>query len=72
MTEKWRMLNPADRNQFLDWVCHEMRERQKLGHKVYGDTFQGKPLDHAIAEALDLVFYLWEEKRRQVELGIEA
>jgi len=30
-------------------------------------TFKGEPLTQAIEEALDLVFYLWVEQRRQEE-----
>ena len=61
----WRTLGDLDREDFLVWVDSRSKQRQGLGRKVYGDTFQGDPLDHAIEEALDLLFYLWVERRRQ-------
>lgn len=61
----WRDLGDSDRQDFLTWMVSRAKQRNLQGRKVYGDTFQGDPLDHAIEEALDLLFYLWVERRRQ-------
>jgi hypothetical protein len=65
MTNDWRRLDAQERTAFLKWVVDSLLNRQEAGRKEHGDTFHGNPLDHAIEEQLDAIFYLWEEKRRQ-------
>ncbi len=67
MRTNWRNLDTETRNTFLEWVYDSNKERNALGRERYGDTFQGDPLEHAIEEALDLLFYLWAAKRREKE-----
>jgi hypothetical protein len=61
------MKNP-DRVEFLSWSIEQLNARWKLGDERYNSSetgFRGDPLDHAIEEALDLVVYLWVEKRKR-------
>lgn len=62
---------PADKNIFLQWVRKSLVERWKLGSDRYQSHikgFQGDPLDHGIEEVLDLLVYLFYEKRKRTEL----
>jgi len=72
-TERWRSMDATDRFQFQEWFRREMSDRHHRGIAKYHEgearpTFKGEPLTQAIEEALDLVFYLWVEQRRQLEL----
>jgi len=63
MPEKWRTLDASDRWAFQEWCRLEMSGRHAKGVAKYHsqDTipaFKGEPLQHAIEEALDLLFYL--------------
>lgn len=66
---EWRFLGDATfgtpRWDFVEWAIRAIDKRVAVGVERYGDEFQGDPLDHAIEEALDLLFYLWVAKRRQ-------
>lgn len=62
--EHWRAITPDVRESFTDWADEQMRKRAKLGHERYGDIFQGDPIDQAIEECLDQLFYLWVAKRK--------
>tara|TARA_Y100000310_G_scaffold65814_1_gene61256 strand:+ start:621 stop:821 length:201 start_codon:yes stop_codon:yes gene_type:complete len=61
----WRRNLVSDYERFLDWVGDGLDARRALGVERHGLEFRGDPLDHAIEEALDLVFYLWKEKERR-------
>jgi len=63
--QSWRTLNTADREEFFGWLDRIQRERNAVGRETHGDVFIGEPLDKAIEEAMDLLFYLWAEKRKQ-------
>ena len=69
-SERWRELAEIDRFQFQEWLRQETNLRKDKGHSKYHEgevlpMFKGDPLDQAIEEALDLVFYLWMAKRKQ-------
>lgn len=66
--ESWRSMGTEDRLDFLQWVEDGLNHEWEKGrHKYHSDAlgFQGNPLDHAIEEALNLLCYLWMEKRKQ-------
>lgn len=63
--ESWRDLNPDVRRQFLDFVTVAEARRQLQGRAKYGDAFAGDPLDQAMEEMLDGVFYVWMAKREK-------
>jgi len=66
--ESWRSMKGEDQSEFLCWINGSLHDRWGLGKEKYDSDnqgFQGNPLDHAIEEALDLVLYLFMEKRRQ-------
>ncbi len=68
--EAWRSLTRKDKIKYENWLDENISKRWKLGEERYNshiDGFQGNPLDRAIEEAFDLLFYLWEEKRKQEE-----
>lgn len=62
---RWRLLSPEKREEFHGWLLIQSRLRNDVGRKRYGDIFQGDPLDQAIEEALDLLFYLWMMRRKE-------
>lgn len=69
-TEPWRSLDATDRWQFREWFRIEMDFQDLKGvEKYHSDQpvpkFVGNPLQHAKEEALNLLFYLWMEERRQ-------
>ena len=63
-TTTWRELQ-HEREDFFAWASRMLRFKVMAGAKIHGDVFEGDPLDHAIEEALDLMFYLWMEKQKQ-------
>jgi hypothetical protein len=63
--DQWRELPGEVREEFVKDVCGECQRRQKEGRKQYGDTFHGDAVEQAWQEGLDLLFYLWMEKRRK-------
>ena len=68
--ERWRELAEVDRHQFQEWLRMEIMARRDKGRRKYHQgeelpMFKGEPLDQAIEEALDLVFYLWVMKRKE-------
>jgi hypothetical protein len=62
----WRTIDTAEREQYLSEVSAAIAARTELGHERYGTEFQGDPLEQAWEEALDLLFYLWVEKRKRL------
>ena len=70
--QPWRELDIQARWEFKAWLIRETDSRRNKGVDKYhqGEVlpiFKGNPLDQAIEEALDLVFYLWVAKRKQNE-----
>ena len=68
MAEEWRSLTDVDHQDFWDWVGMQMLEGRKRGKESYPKpVFQGDPLDHAIEEAVDELFYLRYIQRQRDE-----
>lgn len=61
----WRSLEDGDLKEYYTWVNDAIRQRAALGRRHYGRRFQGDPLDHAIEEAFDILFYLYQMRRRR-------
>ena len=65
-TEDWRNIAREDFAKFIETIAARQIERRELGIKKYNtESFMGDPLEHAINETLDTLFYLWAEGRRQ-------
>jgi hypothetical protein len=64
----WRELTPAVRSDFFHWVADSMGSRHAQGALEHGDIFTGDPIDQAIEENLDSLFYLWMAKKQQREI----
>ena len=65
----WRSMAVVDKYEFLDWAGRALKDRWDLGDERYNSSkqgFQGNPTDHAIEEALDLLVYLWIQKRKEM------
>lgn len=65
---KWRQMQQQDAEEFFAWVTAGINQRWLKGMETYESHlsgFKGNPIDHAIEEVLDLVLYLWIEKRKQ-------
>lgn len=60
----WRDRSGKERTEFFDWAAKQLRLGIKRGKKDYPDIFQGEPLDQAVEEAVDLLFYLFYMKRK--------
>ena len=74
-TADWRQLDDAALAQYFAWLSEAARERAMHGRREYGTEFQGDPLAQATEEALDILFYLWQERRRREDIwqrGYEA
>lgn len=65
MLNDWRRLDDDALDDYYAWVAGALRERAALGRRRYGQTFQGDPLDHAVEETLDLLFYLYQMRRQR-------
>ena len=65
MPNDWRRLDDDALDAYYAWVAGAIRDRAQVGRAEYGQTFQGDPLDHAIEEALDILFYLYQMRRRR-------
>ena len=66
--ENWRNLDADARLHILHDINALFNRRvgvKSVGRTQYGDEFQGDPLEQALEEALDLVFYLVMELRKQ-------
>ena len=61
----WRRLNTLDRGEFVSWVLQYCEARGEKGKEQYGSRFIGDPVNHAIEELLNLLFYLWMIKRKE-------
>lgn len=69
MVNAWRKLGDTERIEFLSWVQNRTASRNQEGRIAYGDVFVGDPVEHAIEEALDLLFYLWVASRRMAHMN---
>ena len=72
MMDEWRSMRGKDKDEFKEWLDVSINQRLAIGEAKYHSSehgFHGEPLDHAIEEALDLIFYLYMEKRRQRDEG---
>ena len=58
----WRNFALGD---YWSWLSNNAWDRGWEGRRKHGETFQGNPIDHAIEEGLDLVYYLYAAKRQQ-------
>ena len=66
MAEDWRSDTDREKEAFINWAGAKMADAMKRGSESYPEpVFQGDPLDHAIEEAVDLLFYLYYIKRRE-------
>lgn len=68
----WRSLTAKDRQQILLDVYELFRQRSgpgSVGHQQYGEEFEGDPLEQALEEAVDLVFYLVMAMRQRRRHG---
>ena len=63
--EPWRALSADERLEYVQYVTDLMVERQIVGRKEHGDTFQGDPLKHLEEELVDGLFYCWEARRER-------
>ena len=63
--DSWRTIDSRERAFYVDDVTNAVRERVQLGHERYGSKFVGDPLEQAWEEALDLLFYLWVQRRKE-------
>lgn len=62
----WRDRTGKERSEFFDWAADRIRSGIRRGKKSYpDDTFEGDPLDQAIEEVTDTLFYLYYIKRKQ-------
>ena len=61
----WRNLDDATLAEYYAWLSDAARERAMHGRQEYGARFVGDPLAQATEEALDILFYLWQERRRR-------
>ena len=65
----------AGERAFREWTDAEVAGRWELGRERYhreSIDFKGLPNPHAIEEALDLLVYLWVEKRRRESGDVDA
>jgi len=68
----WRSLTPKDREGILLDISMLTRSRfgpGSIGHQQYGEIFDGDPLEQAIQEQVDSLFYLLMELRRRKRHG---
>ena len=65
----WRDRTGKERTEFFNWAADQLRLGIKRGIQSYpDDVFWGEPLDQAIEEAVDLLFYLFYMKRKLEDL----
>ena len=64
--ERWRDVSRAERERFVEHMSGQMLERYETGRRVHGEVFEGSPIDHAVEEAIDLLYYL-EMSRRELD-----
>lgn len=68
MTERWRTTTDADMDGFSEWLRTSNLTRQERGRLTHPEPlFEGDPIDQAIEETLDNLFYLYYAKRQQQE-----
>ena len=69
--EGWRNVALFFRRRYFNWVEYHVRKRTNEGAKLHGDVFKGDPLEHAVEEAVDLLFYLRVAMQRNMALEVE-
>lgn len=68
MHEKWRSTTDADMTGFAEWLRTSNLVRQGRGRLTHPEPdFEGDPIDQAVEETLDNLFYLYYAKRQQEE-----
>lgn len=65
VSESWRSLGSVERADLFLGLVGRMSSRYAQGREEYGDVFQGDPLEHALEEAIDAVFYLMMALRQR-------
>ena len=55
---RWRDVGRLWRAKYVETATKAIERRLAFGIEEYGDRFQGDPLEHAIEEVLDLLFFL--------------
>ena len=69
--EGWRSVGPNFRSQHYNWVDYNVRKRTNEGSAEHGDSFSGDPIEHAVEEAVDMLFYLNVARKRNSALRVE-
>ena len=65
---EWRSLSDEIRLEIADNLDLITRERYQQGSNRFGDRFQGDPIDHAVEEGVDSLFYLEMARRERANL----
>lgn len=66
--EGWRRQQLEDKQEYQTWVNYNIQKRWAVGIKRYQSDikgFIGDPIDQAIEECFDALFYLWMAKRQR-------
>ena len=66
--EPWRQQTVAEGDEFITWTKEQLADRWDKGTVKYQSDrfgFQGDPIDYAIKETLDTLFYLWYARRQR-------
>ena len=72
LEESWRFLPPYDREALARSLGEALDTRFADGYDMYGEYFQGDPLEHLLEELMDALFYVVvAQRRRQMEHGVE-
>ena len=66
--DEWRSLSDEIRLEIADDLDLITRERYQQGSNRFGDRFQGDPIDHAVEEGVDSLFYLEMARRERANL----
>ena len=67
----WRDVDRKIYDEFFDWVRDNQRKRMEEGLSKYKSEelgFQGDPLEHALEEILDALFYIYYAMRQRNSL----
>jgi len=66
--EKWRSTGDDDMAGFAEWLRASNLARQERGRLTHPEPdFVGDPINQAVEETLDNLFYLYYAKRQQIE-----